>query len=728
MLIPDPARSEEAKDPPRSGEEIVVTARKREEDIQKVPIAVTVVTAERLEEEATADLSELQTEVPNLAINQGRNQSTTLTVFLRGVGQVDPLWGVDPGIGIYLDDVYIARAQGALLDVFDVERLEVLRGPQGTLYGRNTIGGAIKYVSKPVTEKPSGFVSVTAGAHSTFDVRAGAGGALIPDKLRGRIAVASLRHDGYGMNRYTGRALSNRDTLAGRGTLEWLAAPRTSVKLSADFVNDQAEPKGYRRLAANPFCPEFLGSPCPPLDSRFDTEAGIEPLNGMRSRGASLIVTSSLHPLWNFKSITAYRRSESENNIDFDTTPARIADIIGTLHDHQLSQEFQFTYDGPGALSGIAGAYYFDGVAGGVVKNILTNSLFTGSSGETRTRSIAIFGDATWRAGAGFNLNAGIRATTDRRRGIAFNAAYADDAFRAVRTVTANYDQTKTFGSVSPRFGVDYHAGENLMTYLSWSRGFKSGGFNIRAQSSVFPESALPFDDEVLDVTELGVKAALHEGAIVLNTALFHGRYHHVQVSTFTAFDSNGDGVDDAFFGNFLNAGNATIRGAEIEFDLSSRAVRWLSVTGHAGWLDAEPDEILDRNQDGFVDTQIITNAPDFTGTLNVNFHMPLRRGVVTASAGASHRGDAVLTNEGGTYPGRPGTPLLPISQEAYTLYEAWVSWLSPGARWRLGINGKNLSDAAYLNNGYNVPTAGVLTGSYGTPRTVIATLEYRFF
>src|SRR6185295_2607577 len=167
----DEAKAAEEETPTVS-DEIIVTARKREENVQEVPVAVTVVGGEALQETAAADISELQSSVPNLSIYQGRNQTTTLTAFMRGIGQADPLWGVDPGVGLYLDDVYIARPQGALLDVYDVQRIEVLRGPQGTLYGKNTIGGAIKYVSRELSDTLDGRLSISPGSYSNEDFRA----------------------------------------------------------------------------------------------------------------------------------------------------------------------------------------------------------------------------------------------------------------------------------------------------------------------------------------------------------------------------------------------------------------------------------------------------------------------------------------------------------------------------------------------------------------------------
>ncbi|HUR79263.1 MAG TPA: TonB-dependent receptor [Thermoanaerobaculia bacterium] len=713
-----------AQDPQTASEEIVVTARKREENVQEVPVAVTVVTEDELEESAAADISELQTQVPNLAVYQGRNQSSTLTAFLRGIGQADPLWGVDPGVGLYIDDVYIARAQGALLDVYDVARIEVLRGPQGTLYGKNTIGGAIKYVSRPLTDDPSGSIALSFGEHSTLDLRTSLGGALIPGKLRGKIAFASLNHGGYGENLLTGRDVSDRKTIAARGGLDWLLNDNWKVALSADYTKDDAEPKGYQRLTANRLCPAF-GITCAPNASRWDTNSGLTPLNGTEAKGGSVVVSGALSSAWDFKSITAYRESDSKNNIDFDTTPARIVDVAATYYDNQLSQELQFVYDTGGRMAGVFGAYYFDGEAGGLVKNIFVNAQFGTTNGKTLTDQLALFGDGSYKITDKLTLNGGLRATREKKNGIAFNAGYANDQFATPTAVLANYDKEATFNSIAPKIGVDYKVRPGMLAYFTASRGFKSGGFNVRAQSTAFPKSAEPFDDEILDVGEAGLKTALLDNHLILNTAAFYGKYKDIQVSTFTAFDANGDGIEESFFGNFLNAGNATMKGVEVEFDHSPAAIDWINVNGYVSYLDLTPDEFLDANHDHFVDTQVITNAPQWTGGLRLNFDFPAMGGLLTASVGGAYRSSAILTNEGGSFAGQP---VRPITEDAYTLYDAWVSWLSPGAKWRVGLNAKNLTDEAYLTNGYNIPALGVLTGSYGAPRTVLATVEYRFF
>ncbi len=368
--------------------EIVVTSTRRAEKLQEIPIAVSVVTSDELADIAATDISVLQQYVPNVSIYQGRNQSTTLTAFIRGVGQSDPLWGVDPGVGLYIDDVYIARAQGALLDVYDVERVEVLRGPQGTLYGKNTIGGAIKYVPKPMSDTAEGRFSLGLGSFNTQEYRFNLSGPIVKGKLRGKIAAAKLLRDGYGDNLYQNRDVSDKNTTAYRAGLEWLPSEKVSVQLNYDHTEDDAEPIGLTRLEANPLCAAFTGVACPPYPDLFDTESGIDPVNEVKATGYSLAVTWGISEALQFKSITAYRETDTRNWIDFDTTPLAIADSEATYYDDQTTQEFQLLYTGSDVWDGVFGFYYFDGTAGGKVEAIFFTNFPNTTEGYVDTEVV----------------------------------------------------------------------------------------------------------------------------------------------------------------------------------------------------------------------------------------------------------------------------------------------------------------------------------------------------
>jgi iron complex outermembrane receptor protein len=706
--------------------EITVTSRKREENVQEVPIAITVVTGDQLEDVQATDISELDNYVPNVSIYQGRNQSTTLTAFIRGIGQSDPLWGVDPGVGLYIDDVYIARAQGALLDVYDVARVEVLRGPQGTLYGKNTIGGAIKYVTKPLSDTPEGKFSLGYGSYGTQEYRFNLSGPIIEGKLRGKIAAAKLLRDGYGRNLYQNRDVSDKNTTAYRAALEWLPADNLSLQANFDRTKDDAEPLGWTRLESNPFCLVYGGYACDPFPNLFDVESGIDPVNDVESTGYSLTLTWDVSDELTFKSITARRETDTRNWIDFDTSPLAIADSEATYYDDQTTQEFQLVYNGTGRLSGVVGLYYFDGTAGGVVEAIFYTNFPNTTTGHMDTKSYAIYADANVGLTDRLTLNLGLRPTREKKHGVAFNVYNTDNDFTDYYFVAADFDDETTFTSWAPKIGLDLQLTDDVMGYVTVNRGFKSGGYNVRAQSTLFPDSALPFDDEVMTVGELGVKSVLANRSLILNADVFYGKYNDIQVSTFTSYDSNGDGVDDAFFGDFLNAGDATIKGLEVEYNWSSAS--WFGLSGYVAYLDATPDSFLDENNDGFVDTQVITNAPEWTGSIRANVDFPVFGGVLTGSVGYSYRDDSMLTNEGGSDPFDTTVPLEPIVQPAYGLVDAWVAWLSGNARWRIGVSGKNLTDKEYLISGYNLPVLGSIQGYYGAPRTVVGTIEFRFF
>ncbi|HQW77713.1 MAG TPA: TonB-dependent receptor, partial [Dokdonella sp.] len=468
---------------------ITVTARKREESLQTVPVAVTAYSAASLDNLDVQDLGDLDAFVPNLTVYAARGSNSTVTAYIRGVGQADPLWGVDPGVGIYLDDVYIARPQGALLDVFDVERIEVLRGPQGTLYGKNTIGGAIKYVSAPLDEDFYGQASVTAGSYSQADVKASVNAPLGDSGWVMRVAAASLNHDGFGEIIDTNQPVSDKEILAARATLGYVGNPDFWARISVDWMDDQSGVRGAKMLAPNTNALINVAN-VPPLDDRYDMRNGMPNINDTSMDGASLSMGWNLNDAWTLKSITAFRESDTETNIDFDTLPQKIADVKAFYSDEQTSQEFQLNYDAGGRFRGVGGLYWFTGEAGGQVLNNFFNLSFGDTQGTVDTDSIAVYGEGTFDINDKWSVTGGIRYTDEEKSADVLNRCYTDATYTTLALactaanltpIAADFEDSERFKNFSPKLSLDYRMDENTLLYALVSQGFKSGGFNIRA-------------------------------------------------------------------------------------------------------------------------------------------------------------------------------------------------------------------------------------------------------
>ena len=307
------------------------------------------------------------------------------------------------------------------------------------------------------------------------------------------------------------------------------------------------------------------------------------------------------------------------------------------------------------------------------------------------------------------------------------NRCYSDATFSqlAVRCaannptpIAANFDKRIDFQNLSPKVSLDWQATDGIMLYALATRGFKSGGYNIRAQATAVPRSAEPFDDEVVDSYEVGSKMAFLDDTLFLNLAYFHNRYKDIQLSVFTAYDSNGDGTNDAFFGDFTNAGAGTVRGFEVEYQWLPTE-HWL-LTGNLAWLDAEYDEFMYAGVN-IADEQEFTNAPKFSGAVNLEYRTDIGAGNLAARVGYSYQDDVVATTE------IVRTGARPITQDAYGLVNAGVTWRS-GGPWSVTVQGTNLTDKEYRTTGYNLQSAlGVLTGFYGPPRQYAVTVRYDF-
>jgi len=696
-------------------EGIKVTARKREETLQDVPIAVSAFTAQTLFNQNVQNLADLQGKVPSLQIYAARGSNTTLTAYIRGVGQADPTWGFDPAVGIYLDDVYMARPQGTVLDVFDTNRIEVLRGPQGSLYGKNTIGGAIKYVSNPLPTKIEGSVEGTVGTHGEKDIKASVGGATSDGVWRGRIAYASEHNDGFGEDITTGSRNGNKNSNAARASLGFFPTSDFNAQLSVDGLRDNSNPRGAKMLQVNQFDPTYK-----PLSSDFDTRSGMDQLNHTTLWGTSLTLNWIVSQDWTLKSITAYRGSSTDTNIDFDTLPEKIADVNAVYKDHQFTQELQANYDNGGAVHGVFGLFYFDGTAKGYIHNIFLGSppyypLFSqygGTGGSIGTKSYAGYGDFTWDISPQWSLDLGLRYTSEKKSAVIQNYGYSDETFTTPISTLADFSGAHTSHNVSPKVSLDYAVTDQVKLYASYSQGFHSGGYNIRANCSAIPESCRPIEDEKVTSYELGSKMSFFDDTLMMNTAFFHNIYSNIQLSVFTSYTlPNGT---QGFFGDFTNAGKGHIDGWEEEFAWTP-VENW-TFSGNWAYLHTKYTD-FESGGVNIADTQRFTNAPKWSGGLNLEHTIPLDNG-------GSISGRINYTYQTSVYPETTLSPL--IMQPSYGLWNAGIVWRIDQP-WTLSLQGSNLANKSYRTTGYNIAALGIVTGFYGAPRMVTLTAKYTF-
>lgn len=741
-MAPGAVRAQTAHDA-AAVEELVVTARRRAETLTDVPISLTVQTGEQLEARGAPDITSLQRVTPNLTLQVSRGTNSTLTAFIRGVGQQDPLWGFEPGVGLYVDDVYIARPQGAVLDIYDVERIEVLRGPQGTLYGRNTIGGAIKYVTSRLdAEAPHLRVRGALGSYDQRDLIV-SGSVPIGERVVLGAAFASYDRDGYGTNWFTGADQYNKDVLSGRVSLELRPTDQLFIRLAGDYLDDDSNTNHGHRERAVPAALAPLVTPAEcrgVLDSPYDTCAGLGDANEVINKGVSLLVEWSPSGPFTFKSITAYREGVTHGTgIDFDNTPARILDVAvaDTIYeDDQFSQEFQLLYEGE-RLQGVAGVYYLDAAASGQFDTILQAANLTqGTTGGVDTRSFAVFGDLSYDLTDRLSVSVGGRWTRDRKKAQVFKANYLGIGspvtgrdVAPAQTLT-DYRAKETFEEFTPRVSLTYELSSEVNAYAAYGRGFKSGGFDMRGDATATPATQGGYDPEIVDSYEAGLKGAILDRRLRFTSALFYTEYKGQQITT-QRLNPAGTGVV-----SFVdNVGSSTIWGWE--FEGQAQVTDRLSASLALGYTKAEFDKFLSfvpnpAPPPAFVladvaDQRQFQNTPKWTGNLSLAYDQPLAAGSLRLLASMSFRSASSMFE----------TPFPQVDQGAYELYDLSLVYTSQDERWRLGLHGRNLADKRYRTGAYTfafdpaAPSTLIfgdsVIGFYGPPRTVTATLDVRF-
>jgi len=737
-------------------EEIVVTARKREESIQDTPIAVSAFSGASLEARGIERIDGIAAITPNMTfsnINTNGGGGSNASVYIRGVGQTDFIPSADPGVGLYVDGVYLARSIGAVLDLIDIERIEVLRGPQGTLFGRNTIGGAVAiHTIKPHSEFDAK-VRVKVGSDDRQDIM-GRVNVPLTETLFANLSVASFQQDGFVDNPNTGVDTGDDDTTAVRGALRWQASDDLLIDLSADYSKDRenGQPRvstsdpsravqfippnsptatgngGFQHnffLGANsPFNsdnPPFPLVNIPELRQFNDCDATPDNIEGTNdscanSRTVGLGKDTGTDPtyydadIWGvsgtiewsitdnlqLKSITAYRDLDSEFGHDGDNSPFFLSFVRDDYQQDQFSQELQLlgtSFDD--SLEWILGAYYFT-EDGSNVNPVDFAGIDIESGGDFDNESKAAFAQGTYHITEKWHLTAGLRYTEDTKdfivKGIIQTAVpiFAPPFVGRV-TLIDNGTTTLEADDWTPMANLAYDWTDDFMVYANYAEGFKSGGVQQR-NAGVFGPKAPTYDPEYVDSYEVGFKYSSPGGNFVLNGAAFYADYTDIQLETL---------APEGIAPQLENAGEAEIKGVELES-------RWAPFDSwffeaSVGYLDAE---ITDADPDatdsgGPAEGDTLPFVPEWNYSASVIKIFDLGDwGTLTPRVDYSWRDDVFFTPDND-----PDN-----TQESYGLWNASVGWTSPEDKYALTFHWLNIDDEEYIT--YTEISGSAATGN----------------
>lgn len=697
-------------------EEVVVTAQRREQALQEVPMAISAFTGEQLAALQADNLDSLQGAVPNLNLVQGRGSNSSVNAFIRGVGQPDALQTFDPAVGVYVDDVYMARIQGALFKIYDIERIEVLRGPQGTLYGKNTPGGAIRLVTRTPGQDFEAQAGVLVGDYSRVQARGYVSGPLSDNFALG-LSVLHDERDGFVTDPATGKEYNDEDTTVARLKANWDISPDLNVVFAADYTTEDVALSLGRAEAALTSIDFVTGvvvrQPAPVGDWNRQTRTSFTDGEGQKvdNRGASMTVNWEFGQSTALKSITAYRELDADLFIDIDATEWELGDVFVGVDQNQFSQEFQLL-GSSGNVNWVAGLYYLNEELPSHQEAYANDFLLFGGvpisflrtiDDNLETKSYAAFGQIDWAFADNWSLGAGLRYTEEKKDYFRTTSTFsnilgnADPAFA--------FSDSDSWGSWTPTFTLDYSLTDDVHLYGRLAKGFKSGGFNGRANG---PADVSTFDPEEVWTGELGAKTTMADGRLQANYAVFMSRYDDFQARVSVA-----EGIDFRF--PVLNAAELDIKGAELE--LNWLATEALQLSTQIGYLDSKYGAGGFTGSDGVADEPAF--SPKWTARFAGIYTIDLAGGSsIQLAADANYRDSMWLSVEN----------VAPLTEGDYWVLNGWISWISPGQNWTVMAGIKNATDELYKVEGQEFRSvSNIQTAYYGDPQTWTLSLEYRY-
>jgi iron complex outermembrane recepter protein len=759
-------------------EEVTVTARFRSEPLQRTPLAITAITGEALEMRGAESVVDLGRVSPNVTINPlGAGYGPTLVANIRGIGLTDFKPVFEPGVPIYVDDVVLARSTGAILDLLDLERVEVLRGPQGTLFGKNAAGGAIRMISRKPTGEGPAFIEGTYGKFDRLDFRGGFETTLVQDKLFGRLSFSSKKRDGYvdvldftcEMRRLGTPALAGtfpsstsaggsgkgcrvdtmggEDVQAARLAFRWVGGESFEFNLTGDITDDKSEGPADKTLEINNtvlLASRFNTQVAGPrygiaFDNRFLTNSPFtsyssfeDPINNLETPNISHVLHWGVAGTadWKLgadlglKLIVAHRKFDAEFGRDSDGTPLPINHTFDHFTHDQDSVELRLNGTALGKTDWTVGGFWFQATDFQPNFVILypnetppfAQALIDRIDNQESDNWAAFVHTVTHLTDA-LNLTLGVRYTNDEKEFTVIRSQQADGSLLFPIT-TANTEAKRT----TPMASVSYQFTSDLNSYVSWQRGFRGGGFNPRPASAA---QVTAFNPEDIDSYEWGVKSEWFDRRLRANLALFYVKYTDMQLPSVFV------GSDNSVTFPPLNAGKARMEGAELEFQMSP--VDGFQIDGSFGYLGFQYQD-LGRADPAFIlaQTGSVANsraapckecrpirAPKITSALGLQYGFPL--------AG----GSSLTLRTDGFYQSRvfySSNNFLRASQGGYTLLNANITWASPEDTWSVALSGTNLTDRLYLNGALDfLESLGTNEGNYGRPREWAITVKRSF-
>ena len=650
-------------------EETIVTAAKAgEREAQTVPIAISVVSSAELLRLGSHTLSDATALAPSVTFSQNANFGQ---LTIRGIGPSALYAGSDPSTAMYLDGVYLARPGMEFVQLLNLDRVEVLRGPQGTLYGRNAVGGAVNLISKAPTNDGQASADFTAGNFNELRLDAQASGPLVRDRVMGSVVFTRGVRDGYVHDLdHPDHALGGDDVTAARGQLRFVFNRRTDLLLSSDLDHQNGIPLTFNKVLA--VKPGFAIDNPPDL---HEVRASALASNRTRQSGASAKLTTALTPSTTLVSLTAYRKLDYEFFVDADITELNLMTTHNHEWQHQVSEELTVAHQQP-KLAWVAGVFLFSED---------DHQTFWVDQLQTRIENVldphvsatshAAFGQATVGLTSRLSATAGVRYTSEEKDVNNAGGRHGlDPPYLPVPGTAYGFADSMANSAWTPKVGLEMKLSDGALTYLSATRGFKSGGFNL---SSTVPGRG--FAPEFAWSYEGGWKGTLMGGRSRLDVAAFLMDYTDLQVQT-----ALGQGIFD-----IRNAAAATIRGVELED--RSRLGHGLEAGGHVTWLDATYDQYIavnNLNVTGDVAGNRLNNAPEWSGRVWVEWSgniSPSRRLSIVADTTAQSTVFYTPFNDNIQF------------QRPYSLLGARVEYGSSHRRWTVAAYARNVTNTDYI-------------------------------